>query len=204
MASSAKNQFPELREFVKEHDQRLFDFCCYLLEGGSVAEEVVLGTFSEFGTAFRKAKSRSFHWDPQQMRVELYQIAWRRVRETLSSMQYAWSIGRDTRQFKSFERDLLSEWKRHPEAVEKFDSLVVERLGKVDPDFRAPVVLRDILKFPDEEVAQILDLRWGVYRHRLHRGRMELKDGLRGNSLRDGLPAGQEPVVSVVKAVESP
>jgi len=44
-------------------------------------------------------------------------------------------------------------------------------------------VLRDILKFEDEETSRILGVRWGVYRHRLHRGRLELKDNLRGKAI---------------------
>ena len=32
------------------------------------------------------------------------------------------------------------------------DAMIVERLGRLDPDFRVPLILRDILKFDDEEL----------------------------------------------------
>jgi len=47
------------------------------------------------------------------------------------------------------------------------------------------MVLRDVLKFDDEEILRILNIRWGVYRHRLHRGRLAFRESLKGRQNRD-------------------
>ena len=75
-----------------------------------------------------------------------------------------------------------------PVLQQNYHSQVVDRLGRIDPEFRAPIVLRDVLGFEDEESVRILGLRWGVYRHRLHRGRLECKDALRGRSMPTAAP----------------
>lgn len=181
---------PELREFIKEHDQKLYDFCSYMLDGGILAEEAILATFHDFSAVYRRLTSRrSGAWDPREARIQLFQLAWNRVREALARVQFTWTVGRDTRPFKAFDDDVLSRWDGKRKDLSGLESSVVERLSRIDPDFRIPVVLRDVLGFDDEEVVQILGVRWGVFRHRLHRGRLELKEGLRG---RPGAPATSE------------
>lgn len=172
---------PDLREFLKEHDQKLYDFCFYMLDGGYLAEEIILATFHDYASVYRRMSSRRVgEWDPKEARIQLFQTAWSRIRDALVRVQYNWTVGRDTRVLRSLDGDVLGSWDGKKSDFSQIESAVVERLGRVDADFRAPVVLRDVLGFEDEEVVQILGVRWGVFRHRLHRGRLELKDGLRG------------------------
>ena len=101
--------------------------------------------------------------------------------------------GRDTRRLKGLDDDLLpakNESKEKQQA--RVGTRAKDRLTRVDSELRAPVVLRDILKFEDEEVAQILGLRWGVYRHRLHRGRLDFKDALKGLPTAHALSRGAD------------
>lgn len=63
----------------------------------------------------------------------------------------------------------------------------LSRLSRVDIDFRAPMVLKDILRFDDEEILRILGIRWGVYRHRLHRGRLAFRESLKGKEGRESI-----------------
>lgn len=184
MATKSTRPGPDLREFIKENDQKLYDFCFYMLDGGYLAEEVILAAFHDFGPVFRRlAARRGDAFEPREARILLFQTAWGRIREALGRVQYQWTMGRDTRQFKSFDDDLLEKWGGKKGDLTGIESPVVERLGRVDADFRAPLVLRDILGFEDDDVIQILGIRWGVFRHRLHRGRLEFKDGLRGRLL---------------------
>lgn len=39
------DRLPELREFIKENDQRLYDFCLYLFHGGLYTEDLILSIF---------------------------------------------------------------------------------------------------------------------------------------------------------------
>jgi DNA-directed RNA polymerase specialized sigma24 family protein len=113
-----------------------------------------------------------------EMRLVHFSIAWEKIQREAGSVAMRWVSGRDLRAQKMAEEDLL---KKNPkEEGEAFRESLLGRFARIDLDFRAPVVLRDVLDFPDEEAMRILKLRWGVYRHRLHRGRLELCEGLRG------------------------
>jgi DNA-directed RNA polymerase specialized sigma24 family protein len=178
-------KFPDLREFVKENDQRLYDFCAYLLPGGTAVEDLALEIFRDFGDEYRKlARRRDTAWDPVDVRVRLFSRAWEYIQANLVRNQYQWVVGRDTRPMKNFDEDLIASHQSKEKNPSHFEDAAIERLARIDADFRAPVVLRDILKLDDEEVMRVLQTRWGVYRHRLHRGRLEFKEGLRGRPVR--------------------
>ena len=51
-------------------------------------------------------------------------------------------------------------------------------LAKLSPNFRAPVVLKDVLGYSYEEIAEFLDIPVGTVRSRIHRGRSFLKEAL--------------------------
>ena len=71
--------------------------------------------------------------------------------------------------------DYLQRWQEKTRsAVPKFRLSEREVLFSLSTDERVVLVLRDILKFEDADVLSILDLRWQVFRHRLHRARVDL------------------------------
>ncbi|MBI4404815.1 MAG: hypothetical protein HY537_11670 [Deltaproteobacteria bacterium] len=179
---------PEFRVFVKEFGERLYNFCYYMVGEENGAEELALETFREFGGRFRR-KMAGITWEPLEARVSLFGIAWRNIREHLESKgQQLWAMppnGRDTRLLKEFDLDLLAKWDqsdRSERAIKKIEQPFVGRISRVDPEQRAAVVLKDMLKFDDEEITRILAVRWGIHRHRLHRGRISLCESLRGSS----------------------
>ena len=51
-------------------------------------------------------------------------------------------------------------------------------LADLPPDYRAPIVLKDVLGFSYEEIAAMLDIPLGTVRSRIHRGRSRLRDAL--------------------------
>ncbi len=51
-------------------------------------------------------------------------------------------------------------------------------LADLAPDFRVPVILKDVLGYSYEEIAQQLDVPIGTVRSRIHRGRGRLKAAL--------------------------
>ena len=180
MASRRRSDLPELREFVKEHDQKLYDFCFYALSGGYNVERVVLDTFRDFGAQYRRVLGRTKKWDGELARTELFRIAWQKIRDETAHVEYSVVLGRDTREVQKFDDDLLAQWQRNPQMLGVFEEQFLERLSQVEFEFRVPVVLRDIIGFSDDEVMSILGLRWGVHRHRLNRGRLELLERLKG------------------------
>jgi len=180
--TKASDRAPDLREFVKEYDQRVYDFCAYLLSADFSVEDLVLAIFRDFGEYYRSRPvvltSESAR---QELRVHLFQFAWSHVQNALHHSFYPSLGGRDTRLFKGMDDDILPNRLDFKEkSAARSEGRVRDRLARVDAELRAPVILRDILKFEDEQVARILGLRWGVYRHRLHRGRLDFKDALKG------------------------
>ncbi len=59
-----------------------------------------------------------------------------------------------------------------------FDDDVEDALTALPPDFRAAVVLCDIEGLSYEEIADVLDLKLGTVRSRIHRGRTMLRKAL--------------------------
>ncbi len=55
---------------------------------------------------------------------------------------------------------------------------LLELVRQLPPDFRAPLVLRDIEGWSNQEVADILDLSLAAAKSRIHRARMKLRQEL--------------------------
>lgn len=51
-------------------------------------------------------------------------------------------------------------------------------LADLSPDYRAVVVLKDVMGFSYEEIADFLDVPVGTVRSRIHRGRGRLREAL--------------------------
>lgn len=173
-----------LREFVKENEVKVYQFLQLMLFGFSGLEDVTLEVFRSFGKYFqRQMTKKNTDWEKTALRIELFSLAWEAVIRAQDEIEYNWSFGRDTRPLRQLDTNLLIQENQYQK--EKVDSeLILPRLARVDIDFRAPMVLRDVLCFDDEEVIRILETRWGVYRHRLHRGRLAFRDSLRGRQSR--------------------
>ena len=83
------------------------------------------------------------------------------------------------------------------------DGDIQAALNALPPNFRAAVVLCDIEGLTYEEVAEVLDIKLGTVRSRIHRGRAQLRSALahraprqdtgRGFSGRRGLSTGPIP-----------
>lgn len=171
----------DLREFIKENDQRVYDFCFYMIQGVVPVDDFVIGLFRAFSVEYRRLTQVPNEWDATSLKLRLYQFAWEKIRAASVTPIYIGSSGRDMRSLREMDEDVLAMSEPRDKALAaRRESLVLERLSRVDFEFRAPLVLRDILDFNDDQAVQILGLRWAVYRHRLHRGRVDFKDALRG------------------------
>jgi RNA polymerase sigma factor (sigma-70 family) len=67
-----------------------------------------------------------------------------------------------------------------------FDDDVESALADLPPDFRAAVVLCDVEGLSYEEIADVLDLKLGTVRSRIHRGRTMLRKALTHRAPRSG------------------
>jgi RNA polymerase sigma-70 factor (ECF subfamily) len=67
-----------------------------------------------------------------------------------------------------------------------FDDDVEAALASLAPDFRAAVVLCDVEGLSYEEIAEVLGLKLGTVRSRIHRGRAQLRAALAHRAPRPG------------------
>src|SRR5438874_9444400 len=100
-ARSKTERFPELREFIQENDQRLYDFCVYMLYGAGSLDDLILSIFRDFGDTYRKMslRAKDSSWELLELKIGLFQIAWERVREHIARLQHVFPLattGRDT------------------------------------------------------------------------------------------------------------
>lgn len=73
------------------------------------------------------------------------------------------------------------DWSRSPELVAEQAGAIraLERaITELSPDYRAPVVLRDIEGLSTREAAAVLELGEAAFKSRLHRGRMAVRRAL--------------------------
>ena len=70
-------------------------------------------------------------------------------------------------------------------ADEMFDDDIQRALDALSPEFRAAVVLCDVEGLSYEEVAQVLGIKLGTVRSRIHRGRSSLRAALAHRAPRD-------------------
>ena len=68
-----------------------------------------------------------------------------------------------------------------PERMEKYerDQMVLAALGRLDAEYRAVLVMRDIEGFDYQQMADVLGLPLGTLKSRLFRARMALRDELK-------------------------
>jgi RNA polymerase sigma-70 factor (ECF subfamily) len=104
-----------------------------------------------------------------------------------------------------------------PQAFDErhLDHDVAAALADLPPEYRAAVVLCDIEGLTYEEIADVLDVKLGTVRSRIHRGRAQLRAALEHRrpgraamvrrsgkaTLLGGRPAGEDPGVAVAGEV---
>ena len=59
-------------------------------------------------------------------------------------------------------------------SLDEESGLAQRLLNELEPTFRIAVILRDILRLTEEEIANVLELPLGTARSRIHRGRLTL------------------------------
>ena len=81
-------------------------------------------------------------------------------------------------------------------ADDMFDDDIQAALDQLSPEFRAAVVLCDVEGLSYEEVADVLDIKLGTVRSRIHRGRSQLREALAHRAPRGGtrMPVGHQEV----------
>lgn len=181
---SAEPHSEPLRAFVESSDRDLFRFCAMMSATGEDLEPLVVQIFRTFARNIYRNR-RGFP-STAQLQIELFRTALRILVNRGRGGVRAFSAGRDTRQSQELEKNLLAGWRNQngdPALSAEQLALLGDRLRLLDFDLRSPVLLHDLLGVEAQLILQILGLRWGAFRHRLHRGRVELQWLLQGYGL---------------------
>jgi RNA polymerase sigma-70 factor (ECF subfamily) len=68
----------------------------------------------------------------------------------------------------------------------ELEAFLADRIRALEPEYRAPLVLRDVVGLTNQEVADILELSLPATKSRIHRARMRIREELvrweRGNA----------------------
>lgn len=171
--------------FVEQTEQPLFRFCQMMTVPEVHLEELVTDIYRGFSRRARRHLRNST--TPEATLNDLQIELFRSALDTLSALERSRPrlslLGRDNRNLKALETDILTWWRANPTdkaALSLQIPSIGDRLRMLDFDLRATVVLNDHIKLDQDSLLKILNLRWAVYRHRLHRGRVELQKLLQG------------------------
>jgi RNA polymerase sigma-70 factor (ECF subfamily) len=159
-------------ELVRRHQDRLFNAVLRVLDNAEDAADVVQDAFLNAYQSLNsfKGDSEFFTW--------LYRIAFnaaislRRKRKAVLSID---GLGDDKGTAEPIDP---SEYARPGMTLERSegDARVLAALGRLSPEHRIVLVLKDLDEQKYEDIAAVLDIPIGTVRSRLHRARLELRD----------------------------
>jgi RNA polymerase sigma factor (sigma-70 family) len=60
----------------------------------------------------------------------------------------------------------------------ELEAFLAEQIRALEPEYRAPLVLRDVIGLTNQEVADVLELSLAAAKSRIHRARMQIRQEL--------------------------
>jgi RNA polymerase sigma factor (sigma-70 family) len=168
-AHEVQDQVPSWDEIVNDHSARVFGLA-YRLTGNRVDAEDL--TQEVFVRVFRSLHT----YTPGTMEGWLHRIT---TNLFLDQARRKQRIRFDNLSDEA-ESSLPSSGPEPGEAHhdQHFDADIETALSSLPPDFRVAVVLCDIEGLSYEEIAEVLGLKLGTVRSRIHRGRAQLRTAL--------------------------
>jgi len=159
-------------ELVRRHAEQLYAVVVRLVGDGQEAEEVTQEAFLRAwrGIARFKGEARFFTW--------LYRIG---VNEAKRRLARKGSIVKLT----TLEDDGAepADWRQAPEpsaARRELQAALEEAIASLAPDYRAPLVLRDVEGLSTTEAAEAMGLGEAAFKSRLHRARLAVREAVDG------------------------
>jgi RNA polymerase sigma factor (sigma-70 family) len=198
-------QPPSWEEIVRDHSARVYRLAYRLTGNAHDAEDLTQDVFVRVFRSLHRFQPGTFEGWLHRITTNLFLDGARRRQKIRFD---GLAEGSDDR--------LASSWPNPSQQLEDadLDHDVAAALDALAPNFRAAVVLCDIEGLTYEEISEVLDLKIGTVRSRIHRGRAQLREALAhrrptiehtrylgveaeaGRSV-DGLAAGQVPAVAL-------
>lgn len=164
-------------ELVRRHADRLYAVVLRFVADADEAEEVTQEAFIRAwrGIGGFDGRSRFFTW--------LYRIGINEAKRR-SEREHA---GRAARSIEDSPIEDAPDWSEAPEArAEQRDlrRVLEEAVRALPPEYRAPLILRDVEGLSTEEAAEVMELGEAAFKSRLHRARLAVRRAVDEHYLR--------------------
>jgi RNA polymerase sigma-70 factor, ECF subfamily len=178
VARARQGELEAFAELVRRHEHRVRAVLFRLLDDERDVEEATQDAFVQ---AWRNLES--FRGDASVF-TWLYRITLNQALARLRRKRLPLAELDD-----AAERQIAAPGSEPPDAAETRDlhAFLADRIRELPLEYRAPLVLRDLVGLSNGEVAAILDLSVPAAKSRIHRARMRIRDDLeRWESERSG------------------
>lgn len=167
LARAREGDVDAFAEFVRRYEQRVRNVLHRLLDDQRDVEEATQDSFVQAWRNLDRFRGDAavFTW--------LYRIA---VNEALARLRRKRLPTTDIE--KAQPAANLAEEPHSAAESGELEEFLAERIRKLEPEYRAPLVLRDVIGLSNEEVAAILDLSVAATKSRIHRARMRIREEL--------------------------
>jgi RNA polymerase sigma-70 factor, ECF subfamily len=161
IASASEGDMDAFAELVRRYEHRIRVVLFRLLDDDRDVEEATQDTFVQAWRNLDRFRGDAavFTW--------LYRIA---VNEGLARLR--------RKRMTTIELDELPETAHGPDESAEAHELHVflaARIRALTPEYRAPLVLRDVAGLSNQEVADVLELSLAAAKSRIHRARMQIR-----------------------------
>lgn len=167
-AGEASWQEPSWEQVVRDHGARVYRLAYRLTGNAHDAEDLTQETFVRVFRSLSRYQPGTFEGWLHRITTNLFLDGARRR----SRIRFD-PLGEDSERIPSRAPGPDGAWLDN-----RFDADVEAALAALPRDFRVAVVLADIEQLPYEEIAQILGVKIGTVRSRIHRGRSQLRTAL--------------------------
>jgi RNA polymerase sigma-70 factor (ECF subfamily) len=168
LARAREGDLDAFAELVHRYEHRVRAVLLRLLEDDRDVEEATQDSFVQAWRNLHRFRGDAavFTW--------LYRIA---VNEAFARLR--------RKRLSTVEIDDAPE--RMPQAVDsaqevaessELEAFLAERIRALEPEYRAPLVLRDVIGLSNQEVADVLELSLPAAKSRIHRARMRIRADL--------------------------
>ncbi|MBW8060353.1 MAG: sigma-70 family RNA polymerase sigma factor [Solirubrobacterales bacterium] len=158
-------------ELVRRHADRLYAVILRFLADGREAEDVTQEAFLRAWRSIGRFKGRSqfFTW--------LYRIGLNEAKRRAARLP---PPGKLT-SLDEHPHVEAPDWREAPEtraAEGELRSVLESAVRALDPDYRAPLILRDVEGLSTREAAEIMNLGEAAFKSRLHRARLAVREAI--------------------------
>ena len=168
-APEAPWQPPSWEEIVRDHSARVYRLAYRLTGNAHDAEDLTQDVFIRVFRSLHRFQPGTFEGWLHRITTNLFLDGARRRQKIRFD---GLAEGSDDR--------MASSWPNPSQQLDDadLDHDVAAALNALAPNFRAAVVLCDIEGLTYEEISEVLDLKIGTVRSRIHRGRAQLREAL--------------------------